>query len=233
MLMRQLTLSMLPQVVYRAEQFVQHAGVARCVDEAMATLTTAGYSAVVVVGAARSGKTHLIIALAAALGETGFFPRFIEGGALSEFLSGAGATTSFRSDEVLIVDDIHLYLDGILPGESGPFVNFIERLRAGGAHLLATSRMSPTQFRCDGHVTSRISEATRFEIGEPDESSVPRLLANMARQRGINLSPKKVEFLERRMRRDIASIEEYLEKVVHLSAVLGQRVSLSLLGDAL
>jgi chromosomal replication initiation ATPase DnaA len=231
--MQQLTLSMLPQVVYRPDQFVRHAGVAQSLDEALATLATNKYGAVLVSGVARSGKTHFVIALAAEIGSRGLFPRFIEGGGLAQFLSGTGGTCSFRGDEVLIIDDIHLYLDGILPGESGPFVSFVERVRAAGAHLVVTSRVLPTEFRCDGHVMSRISEATHLRIQEPDEGSIPPLLSSMARQRGIKLSPKKIEFLERRIRRSISSIEEYLEKVVHLSAVLGQRVSLSLLGDAL
>lgn len=231
--MQQLTLSMLPQVVYRPDQFVKHGGVAQCIDEALAITSTNKFGSVFLSGVARAGKTHLVIALAAEIGRRGLFPRFIEGGALAQFLSGAGGTCAFRSDEVLIVDDVHLYLDGILPGESGPFVSFVERVRAVGAHLILTSRVMPTEFRCDAHVMSRLAEASHLRVQEPDDAAVPELLARMSQQRGIKLNAKKIEFLERRMRRSCAAIEEYLEKVVHLSAVLGQRVSFSLLGDAL
>ncbi|NDC37903.1 MAG: hypothetical protein EBZ48_07595, partial [Proteobacteria bacterium] len=231
--MQQLTLSMLPKVVYRPEQFVAHSGVASILTEAHASVTTPRYGAVVLTGPARCGKTHFVIALAAELGAQGLFPRFIEGGTFAQYLVGQGASCSYRSDEILIIDDMHLYLDGILPGESGPFVHFVERVRTGGAHLLLTSRVLPREFNCDGHVMSRLSEAAHLQIMEPDEATMPMVLTRMAQQRGIKLTSKKVEFLQRRMRRSIPSIEEYLEKVVHLSAVLGGRVSLSLLGDAL
>lgn len=231
--MQQLALPILPQIVYKPEHFLMHSGVNGLFAEAQAALVTDKYGAVLITGVARSGKTHLAIALAAQLGSGGKFPRFIDGGALRQFLESDFDELIFSPDEVVIVDDAHLYLESILPGGSGPYVNFIEKLRAARCHLLLTSRVEIDEFPCDAHVMSRLKEATPLRIEDPDAESVADLLAVMARQRGIQLAGRKLEFLERRIRRSVASIEEYLEKVVHLTAVLGQRVSLSLLGDAL
>jgi chromosomal replication initiation ATPase DnaA len=231
--MQQLALPILPQVVYRPEHFLMHSGVKGMFTEAQAVLSTDTYGAVLITGVARSGKTHLAITLAAQLGGSGRFPRFIDGGALRQFLESDLGELTFSADEVVIIDDIHLYLESVMPGGSGPYVNFIEKLRAARCHLLLTSRLELGDFPCDAHVMSRLKEATPLRIEDPDAESVAELLAIMARQRGIQLAGRKLEFLERRIRRSVASIEEYLEKVVHLTAVLGQRVSLSLLGDAL
>ena len=231
--MEQLNLGILPQVVYRPEHFLLHRGVKNQYDETIALLSRSGYSAVFLSGIRRSGKTHFAIKVACDMGVRGYFPRMIDGASFRAFLAGEGASAQFRPDEVVIVDDASGYFSEVQPGGSGPFVQLVERLRSARAHLMMTSTLSAQDFPCDAHVQSRLGEASKLRLEDPDEESVPELLSRMARQHGIQLTDRKVEFLERRMRRSVASIEEYMEKVVHLSSVLGKKVSLSLLGDAL
>ena len=230
--MEQLNLAMLPQLAYNPEHFLLHAGVRSVFEDCMALVARSSYAAAYVVGTPRAGKTHLTIALVSELSRRGYSPRLVDGKALHAFIAEE-ATTKFRSDEVLVVDDAHQYMGTLKPGASGPFVDLIERLRGAHSHVILISSLKRDSFECDAHVLSRLAEATALSIAEPDENSVPELLYRMARQRGIQLTERKVEFVERRIPRTLAAIEDYLEKVVHLSAVLGQKVSLTLLGDAL
>lgn len=95
------------------------------------------------------------------------------------------------------------------------------------------SGASIESFPCDEHIKSRLTPGMGFSIGAPSEDELSELLQLMARQRGINLSDRKVDFLSRRIGRDIASMEEYLEKVSHLSGILGKSIKFPLLSDAI
>ena len=88
-------------------------------------------------------------------------------------------------------------------------------------------------FSFDQHINSRLQAGSGFALGSPHESELPAIIDIMARQRGIKLTEKKQEFLERRLGRDLPAIEEYLERLVHLTNVLGKRVGFEALGDAL
>jgi chromosomal replication initiation ATPase DnaA len=70
-------------------------------------------------------------------------------------------------------------------------------------------------------------------LAPPTEQDIPQLINLMARQRGIALSEKKLGYIARRVGREVATIELYLNKLEQLSRILGSSVDLELLKDAI
>ena len=79
---------------------------------------------------------------------------------------------------------------------------------------------------------SRLLPGIGFELGAPHPDDMPELLKLMARQRGLSLRERSVDFLEKRIPRGIAEIEAYLERLDQLSRVTGKRIGHQILGDA-
>ena len=80
---------------------------------------------------------------------------------------------------------------------------------------------------------SRLIPGIGFTLGAPPEDSVKDLLKVLARQRGMQLSEKKLLFAARRLARDIRSLEDYLDRVYQLSRTLGKAAQFPLLSDAI
>jgi chromosomal replication initiation ATPase DnaA len=99
--------------------------------------------------------------------------------------------------------------------------------------LILLSREPLDHFEFDEHVRSRLIPGNGFEISPPEESDMPKLIDTIARQRGISLKDRKIDFIVRRLGRDIGALERYFDRVRHLADVLGQSVRFPVLGDAL
>ena len=231
--MEQLTLGLSNRLAYAASNFHVHAGVTSTIDDLLTLFRKEGFSIGYLTAPARRGKTHLSLYLVECLLRGGFLPKIIEGSDFGRWISESLPGHIFSPEEVLIVDDAHLYFSEIVPGASGPFVNLIETLRGVKAGILFLSSVGLSELPCDEHVKSRLIPGDGFTLGDPDEGDMEKLISTMARQRGIHLTDLKVEFLVRRLRRDIPSIEEYFGKLSHLSQVLGKSVKFPLLSDAI
>lgn len=231
--MQQLNLNIVPRLAYDPDNFLIHRGVKESLHTLNNMIKQDSFGLAYLHGAKRSGKTHFCIYLANCFLDNGLNVQLIEG---ADF-----AGTAFTDSDLLnsdanslwIVDNIDNYLIDLDAGESGTFVSFIENLRIQGAKVILTSALAINDFNCDEHVLSRIRSALQPEMGKPYEEELGELILIMARQRGIHLSARKVEFLKRRVARDIPAIEDYLDRICHLSNVLGKPVRFPLLNDAL
>jgi chromosomal replication initiation ATPase DnaA len=244
---KQLQLSIRPRLVYTAENFLPHAGLLPVIDAVRQHCTgSARLSPLLYVeGLARSGKTHLAIYLAAQsslaaqdplAGQAAMlccYPRILEGTRFSEWLADPTHVASLREDDMLIVDNADQYLACLRPGDSGALVHCIEQARVSGALLVFLSALSIDEFQLDGHATSRLSAGAGLKLAPPTEQDIPQLINLMARQRGIALSEKKLGYIARRVGREVATIELYLNKLEQLSRILGSSVDLELLKDAI
>lgn len=229
---RQLPLQIVTRVRYGSENFCVHSGVSDVVDECRGIFARDSFGIAFVSGGRRAGKTHLSIYLVDLLSKLQRFPRLLEGAELGRFLDSSGADV-FTGEDVIVVDDAHEYLATLRPGDSGPFVAFVEKLRVARAGLILLSRMPIDEFLFDEHVRSRILPGCGRNIVAPAESDMPRLIDSMARQRGILLKERKIGFLVRRVGRDIEALERYFDRVRHLADVMGQSFKFPVLGDAL
>ena len=229
---RQLALRMPTRVLYAAENFLVHAGVREVLENITQLSAARAFGALAVSGVARSGRTHFSIFLVDYLTKQGAIPYLIEGPELAEFMN-APERLSISPLEIFVVDNAEQYFSGILPGASGPFVDFFERVRRGGGQIIFLFSEPQGALPCDEHILSRLKAATVGRIVGPSESDMPELIRMMARQRGFRLSPKKVDFLVNRLGRSVPSVDEYFDRVQHLTEVFGRPIQFPLLQDAL
>ena len=230
--MSQISLNITPCLAYSPDNFLLHRGVEALFHEIISLLRRPEFRLCFVSGGPRCGKTHFSIKLADALMRGGYCPRLLEG-AQAEHWIRAHLGQPFHAEDVLIIDEAEVFLSSIQPGGSGEIVALIERLRVSQAALVFLSRAGTAAFGFDAHLRSRLDAGAQFQIGAPAAEDISALLERMARQRGLALSQRKVGFLERRLGRDIGSLEEYLERVQTLSRALGQPIRFPLLGDAI
>ena len=229
---RQLPLQMVTRVRYAPENFLVHTGLIDVVNGCRSVFAQDAFGLVFIAGGKRSGKTHLSIYLLDALAKLARFPRLLEGGEIERFLESSSGE-AFSAEDLFIIDDAQSYLRALRPGDSGPLVSFIERLRVARAGLLLLSGEPLERFSFDEHIRSRLVPGAGFELTPPAESDMPALIDTMALQRGIKLKERKIGFIVRRLGRDIGALERYFDRVQHLADVLGQSVRFPVLGDAL
>ncbi len=215
---------------YSPREFVAHAGVCTLVAHLREAAKRDQFSLLFVQGAARTGKTHLAIYVSDLLGGEGCYPRIIEGRELAERIAELNPVDA---TEVLILDDAHHYLDNVTPGESGPMVRLVESYRRACAKIIILSSKPLGEFQFDQHISSRLSSGAASVIADPAAQEMERLVTAMARQRGLKLSEKKIQYLVGRLNRSVSAVEEYLEKLGYLARVLGRNINFPLLADAL
>jgi chromosomal replication initiation ATPase DnaA len=80
---------------------------------------------------------------------------------------------------------------------------------------------------------SRIKASAQLEILPPAEDDVIKVITVLAKQRGFKLQPRSIEFIRRRLGRDVGSLEKYLDRLMHLAQVLGRSIKRDLISDAL
>ena len=208
--MSQLSLNIPGRLVYSSKGFCLHSGVRDLFAKSQALLTQNRFSLCFIYGAARSGKTHCAVALEDALASQGASVFTVDGPDLSNWISERIARTALRGTEVILVDDAHLYLEAILPGQSGEFVNLVEAARRGKAKIVLFSSKELAQFGFDDHVRSRIVPGDGLRIGAPVEEELAEIFGLMAKQRGMIFSARKLEYWLKRIGRDIAAIDRCL-----------------------
>ncbi len=225
--MSQIPLSLTTQLPYSSGNFVNHSGVKDVRAECVNHLSSNSFRLCFVQGKARSGKTHLSIQLAEDVLARGVFPRLVEG--MDDFFR---VVPVVRQGEVCLIDGADSYLQMLLPGNSGSFVHAIETLRARGVPVVFFSGVGVSNFGCDEHVTSRLLAGAGLVLESPASEDMAHLIGALCRQRGLELRNSHIEFLEKRLQRDIAALERYIERVVHLSRVLNRPLNFAVLGDA-
>lgn len=230
--MLQQGLDLVTRLPYLAEKFVTHSGAIQAVDAFKSALSTVGFASRMIVGEPRSGKTHLTIWLQDKIRQVNFIPSYVDGASFGEWLKSEAILRKWTDHDVVVVDDIHLYLQTITPGLSGAFVDFYETLRRAGAKFFFVSKFMPSELPCDDHVLSRLNASFAASLGNPDVCDLSNLVDAMAWQRGIKLKDRQNSFIDKRVKREITSIENYLSRLLHLSKLFGAKVGFGLLHDA-
>lgn len=228
----QIPLDITPRLPYVPAHYIVHSGVEDVFKQCIQAIEGELFTLIWIEGAKRSGKTHLAVRLCDEVVKRNRFPRLLELASLEDDAAQVLSETA-TNGEVVIVDDIDRYLNKNQEMGSGQFVNFVEGLRRYQVPLIFLSSQSRSALRCDEHVMSRIRSGIPLNIGTPADSDLVELLKTMSRQRGFSLSDSRIAFISKRVRRDIASIEEYFDRVHHLSSVLSRSLSRPLLSEAL
>ncbi|RMD84867.1 MAG: hypothetical protein D6808_06260 [Candidatus Dadabacteria bacterium] len=232
--MKQLPLDIRVRPRYRPEAFVLHSGVAHCYNFILKSVYERRFGIFLVTAPTRYGKTHLALRLYSDLtSKVQINTLFKAGYEFKEWLDNFSPHNKLSSNKVIIVDESEKYFTATNPGASGKFVEFIESSRTEERNVIFLSSMRPEYFPCDDHIMSRLKEAHIVSIAPPDDESIPEILYQIGRQWGVNLSKRNISFLQKRLRRDIPALEQYLFRLLHLSKVMGVKIGHNVISEAL
>jgi DnaA family protein len=213
------------------QRFETHVGApAAALAQLRALATVAGADWIYLTGPAGVGKTHLALAACAAADaagrRAGYLPLHAAAGRLREALDametgdlvaldGLDAIAGNRDDEVALFD-------------------FHNRARAAGAALLYAGRAAP-----DGlplalpDLRSRLAQCTRIALSPLDDEGRREVLRERARRRGLVVDPAALEWLLRRVGRDLAGLTRLLDRLDRASLAAQRRLTVPFLRETL
>lgn len=202
----QVPLNLKPTIAYEGKSFIEHSGA----TEALKILRESDKGLFLVRGKPRSGKTHLLISLMnnrSKYIEAKFFDRL-----------------NLAEGDLILIDDFDQLLESY-QNERGLLVSFLEDAKNSNSKIIASLKKDDLEL--EPHVGSRIRSGIWLEINDPTEEEIPELFDALAKQRGIIIGGRKRQFALSRMGRDIASLEQFLDRLVLLTVKVGKGVQLS------
>ena len=211
----------------RLDTFVGAAAV-RAQVQALATVPGAGW--LYLAGPAGAGKTHLALAACAAADAAGrraaYLPLAAARGRLGEALQaldgsdvvaldGLAAVAGGREDEVALFD-------------------FHNRARAAGAAVLYTATASPDALALGlPDLRSRLAQCTRLLLPVLDDAGRREVLLARAHRRGLVLDEAALDWLLRRVGRDLAGLTALLDRLDRASLAAQRRITVPFLRQVL
>jgi DnaA-homolog protein len=178
-------------------------------------------------GARGTGKTHLLQAVCAAAGDTAaYFP-------LDRSLAlPPDALAGYERTPLLCLDDVDA-VAGDLAWERALFRLFNEAADLGSRLIFAAAaapRQSPWLLE---DWRSRAAACIVYQLRELDDGGRIAALQLRAAQRGLQLPDETVEYLLKRMPRDLHSLFEVLDQLDEASLVAQRRLTIPFIRDAL
>lgn len=181
---------------------------------------------VFVSGPAASGKTHLLLASAAAASECGrrvaYLPLASAQGRLRELLAQQ------EQADVIVLDG----LDAIA-GESDDEIalfDFHNRARADGSVVLYAAREVPAALALSlPDLRSRLAQCTQLPLSLLDEDGRREVLRRRAERRGLVLEEAVLDYLFRRVGRDLATLTTLLDRLDRASLAAQRRITVPFL----
>ena len=189
-----------------------------------------GSSGISLAGPAGTGKTHLALAACAAAEAGGrraaYLPLQAAAGRLRDALDaldtaalvaldGVDAIAGNRDDEVALFD-------------------FHNRARASGTALLYTGQARPDALPLVlPDLRSRLSQCARVVLSPLDDDGRRAVLHERARRRGLAVDPAALEWLLRRVGRDLAGLTRLLDQLDHASLAAQRKLTVPFLRETL
>jgi len=219
--MRQLPLGVTLRASAIFDSFAQGANA-----EVVAALQEKGGDPLWLWGGPGCGKTHLLQAVcAAAEGPAAYFP-------LSDRSLPPAALRGLATCRAICLDDTHA-VAGDLGWERRLFGLFNEAGEAG-SRLVFAARRPPRQleWRLDDW-RSRAAACVVYHVRELDEAGRAEALELRAAQRGIALPSETLEYLMRRVPRDLPSLLKLLDELDEASLAAQRRLTIPFIRAAL
>ena len=212
----------------RFEAFVGAPPAALAHLQALSTGATADW--IFLAGPAGVGKTHLALAACAAAEGAGrpaaYLPLRAAVGRLREALDafegralvaldGLDAVAGAREDEIALFD-------------------FHNRARTAGVALLYTATIAPDALPLAlPDLRSRLSQCTRIVLSPLDDDGRRAVLRERAQRRGLVVEEAALDWLLRRVGRDLASLTALLDDLDRASLAAQRRITVPFLRQAL
>lgn len=186
--------------------------------------------AVFVSGPAASGKSHLLLASVAEASRAGRRAAYVALAAargrvrdaltapeLADLvaLDGVDAVAGDREDEIALFD-------------------FHNRARGAGCALVYAARQAPAALALVlPDLRSRLSQCTQLPLDAPDDALRREVLRARAEWRGLAFDDAALDFLLRRVDRDLVSLIATLERLDSASLAAQRRITVPFLRDVL
>jgi DnaA family protein len=209
----------------------------------LASLGTGGPGASVFLsGPGGSGKSHLLLGCCAEAGARGasvssvrerdgrgdavYLPLRQFGARAADALAHQGAV------QLACVDDVQL-----IAGDRGAEVALFDlhnRVRDGGGCLLYAADATPQQLPLElPDLRSRLAQCTQFALAVPDEAQRRAILVERAAARGLELDDAVLDYVFRRVGRDLGTLTALLDRLDRESLAAQRRITVPFLRQAL
>jgi DnaA family protein len=199
-------------------------------EEVLAALQGPGTDPIWLWGTAGCGKSHLLQARCAATdGPAAYIP-------LASISTGAAlpfeALRGFADCGVVCVDDVDV-VAGNLDWEQALFRLFNEA-QESRSRLVFAAHAAPRglEWRLDDW-RSRAAACVVYHVRELDEAGRARALELRAAQRGLRLPAETLDYLMKRMPRDLRSLFEILDELDEASLAAQRRLTIPFIREAL
>jgi DnaA family protein len=190
----------------------------------LATAVAAGGAgAFLLTGPAASGKTHLLLAAAHAAQQAGRRAVYF---ALRELApSGAAALAGQVAADLVCCDDIDVVATDVDFGRA-LFASWRDAEERGASLLLAARELPPLASWALADLGSRVRGiAARASLQLPDEAQLRLLLTQRARALGLELPADTLEFMLRRLPRDLRTQCALLEELDQAALAAQRRLT--------
>jgi DnaA-homolog protein len=199
-------------------------------EEVLAALKDPGGDPIWIWGGAGCGKSHLLKARCAATdGPAAYIP-------LSSIATDTAlppeALRGFEDCGVVCVDDVDA-VAGDLNWEQALFRLFNEA-QESRSRLVFAARAAPRgiEWRLDDW-RSRAAACVVYQVKELDEAGRARALELRAAQRGLKLPAETLDYLMKRMPRDLRSLFDILDELDEASLAAQRRLTIPFIREAL
>ena len=181
------------------------------------------------VGPPGVGKTHLALAVCAAADAAGRRAAYLPLKAATGRLSNA--LDAFDGDLVALDG-----LDAIAghPEDEVALFDFHNRARGAGITMLYTAQAAPDALSLSlPDLRSRLGQCTRISLSPLDEAGRRGVLVERAQRRGLVLDDAALDWLLRRVDRDLASLTALLDRLDCASLAAQRRITVPFLRQTL
>lgn len=181
-------------------------------------------------GAQGVGKTHLLQATCAMASSAGADTAYLP---LSQLVAlGPETLEGWHSSRVVALDDLAA-VAGRRDWEQGLFRLYREAEERGAA-LLASAAAPPLLLNFSlPDLASRFAAATLLPLRPLDESEQRQALRLRARARGLELPEETALYLQRRFRRDLATLYELLDAIDEAALQAQRRLTVAFIRQVL
>jgi len=215
---------------FPAEQRLEHFAPADAAEPSLLRAAIAERQRVLICGPSDCGKTHLLLASAAAADAQGLSVAYWSLATLGE--QAAAALQAQPGIDLLAIDDLDLAA-GRADLELALFGLHNRQTDAGGTVFYA-ARHGPDALRLDlPDLRSRLSQCLRLTPAPLDESQRRALLMARAERRGLSLDEAALDYLFRRVGRDLRGLLALFDRIDHASLVAQRRISVPFLRQLL
>ena len=148
------------------------------------------------------GKTHLLRALATLAREQGRHCAWFDAGA-------SGSWQLEREPDLLVLDQAEAWNP---TQQHAAFSAFVRTVSVGGA-VASAGRLPPVDLPLREDIRTRLGWGHVVRVWPLGESELRRVLRDDALQRGLRLSEDVLDYLLRRVQRDLKSLTDLLERL--------------------